>query len=369
MLFISNLIAIYFLMKGMIYKISFYLLLFFLGCKPNNNAKVTSDNPTPCPENSKHPSKDLLGSLEGFDVQSDTTALIFQTGFEPGTKIINQNKNDATIIGTDRTFKNWNNWKLHLERNPKIGYFNIQYQGGNANQRLAEIVPDPYDPNNNSLKFWIKEPNVDQDVGRVQANIYNNKCIKKLDYSVRLLLPSEFNNVKKAPFRIKWLTLMEFWNNANWEAEPNQFRITVNLQKSSKSTDSLRIGIRSQIRDHKLNKWKDPHVWDYMNSTFAVPVGKWMNIEVHFVEGDDTSGRFILSITPEGGSKSVIHDITNFTHHPNDPNPDGLSHFNPMKLYTSKEVIEQVTSTGSLLNVYWDDFRLAISPENIESSD
>ena len=58
------------------------------------------------------------------------------------------------------------------------------------------------------------------------------------------------------------------------------------------------------------------------------------------------------------GPGMVVFDITNFTHHPNDPNPDGLSHFNPMKLYTSKGLIDYVRDNGKSLQVYWDDFEL-----------
>jgi len=154
---------------------------------------------------------------------------------------------------------------------------------------------------------------------------------------------------------------MEFWNNANWDGEQYQYRMTINLQKWSKRTDSLTIGVRSQIRDHELNKWKDPQIWEYINSSYVVPIGKWMKIDIHFVEGDNKTGRFIFSITPDGEATTVVHDIKDFTHHPDNPNPDGLGHFNPLKLYTSNDVIEQVTKTGGLLSIYWDDFSLSVS--------
>lgn len=314
------------------------LLIPFFGCSQKSSSKAPKSNTT----------------------VPKSGGLIFQTGFEPDTKIINQDDKSAEFIGIDRSFESHNNWNIDLEQNLNIGYFNIQYQGGDKSQRLAEIVADPQNSSNKALKFWIKEPNVNPKKGRVQANVYNNNEIKELDYSIRMFLPSDFNTVKSAPFDVKWLTIMEFWNNANWKGEDYQFRISVNLQKLGKGTDNLKIAVKGQVKNTETGKWKKPYLWDFHNSDFVVPIEKWMTIDVHFVEGDAKNGKLKLSVTPDGGSKTVVHDITNFTHHPEDPNPDGLTQFNPFKLYTSDDLIKYVTKSGQLLNVFWDDFNLSI---------
>jgi len=54
----------------------------------------------------------------------------------------------------------------------------------------------------------------------------------------------------------------------------------------------------------------------------------------------------------------VVFDIHNFTHNTTDPSPNGVTGFNPMKLYTSKELVAHVKSKGKTLQVYWDDFKL-----------
>ena len=320
------------------------LLIPFLGCSQKSSSSK-SENAPPPPVTSK-------------------SGLIFQTGFEPDTKIIKQDDKSAEIIGIDRSLESQNNWNLDLEQNLNIGYFNIQYQGGDKTQRLAEIVEDPVNPSNNALKFWIKEPNVNPKKGRIQANIYNNNNIKELKYSIRLFLPEDFNTIKNAPFEIKWLTLMEFWNNANWKGEDYQFRISVNLQKLGKAPNSLKFAIKSQVRNEETDKWKKPYLWDFHDSNFEVPIGKWMTIDVHFIEGNEKTGQIKLSVTPDGEPTTIVHNISNFTHHPDDPNPDGLAHINPFKLYTSDDVIEYVTDAGKLLHVYWDDFKLSINPTN-----
>jgi hypothetical protein len=65
-----------------------------------------------------------------------------------------------------------------------------------------------------------------------------------------------------------------------------------------------------------------------------------------------------MTIQPDGGGKQLVFDITNFTHNTKDPNPDGVTHFNPMKMYTSKELVDYLKLQGRSLNVYWDEFRM-----------
>ena len=102
----------------------------------------------------------------------------------------------------------------------------------------------------------------------------------------------------------------------------------------------------------------DNDVWEYTNLDYDVPIGKWMTIEINFIEGDACNGHFYMSITPDGESKTVVHDIQDYTYNPTDPTPDGLADFNPLKLYTSDDLVNYITDEGGLLQVYWDDFEI-----------
>ena len=284
--------------------------------------------------------------------------LIFNSGFEPQTRTFEEESGSVDIIGIDSSVSPPNDWENDLENHPFIGSFKVQYQGGDSTMRRAVIAPDPLNTINNTMHFWILEPNVDDIKGRVQANLYNSdNGIKKLYYSVRLYLPKDFNTIKNAPFDFDWLTLMEFWNNANWTGEDFLFRAKVDLKKVSESADSLRVRVSGQAYDEQNGNWSND-VWEYTNPDFLVPVQKWMTLKMYFVEGDECTGRFMFTITPDGEAETIVHDVRNFTHHPLDPDPDGLKHFNPMKLYTSDDLIEYITDSGSLLNVFWDDFEI-----------
>lgn len=295
--------------------------------------------------------------LINLSLNAQGPELIFHSGFEPNTHITIQGSNSGDISGIDNSVSPPNDWIEHFDNHPLIGDFTFQYEGGNDTMRLAEITVDPTNPLNNVLRFWIKHPNVDDTKGRVQANIYNNSDLNNVYYSTRLYLPSDFNLLKDVGAEIKWLTIMEFWNDAHWMGSSFPFRITVNLQKIGAAPDSLRIGAHGQAYDFATERYNQV-IWDTTNTSFAVPVGKWMNIEVHFIEGDEANGRFYFAVTPENETKTVVLDINNFTHHPANPSPDGLGHFNPLKLYTSDDLINYVRDQGKLLNVYWDDFKI-----------
>jgi hypothetical protein len=65
-----------------------------------------------------------------------------------------------------------------------------------------------------------------------------------------------------------------------------------------------------------------------------------------------------MTIKPDGGTKEVIFDLTRITHNSTDPNPDGVTDFNPIKLYTSKKLVDYMKSKDKTLQMYWDDFKL-----------
>lgn len=282
--------------------------------------------------------------------------LIFHSGFEPAVDTFDHDSSSIDLKGIDVSVSPPNNWQDDLEDHPNIGYWKIQFKGGDETDRLAEVVPDPLDPTNNTLQFWVRNVNSGNN-GRVQGNIYKNNGIRKLFYSTRLYLPGDFNLLKKYPDDFTFLTLMEFWNNANWTDEDYMFRVKVNLVKITDEPDSLRVRATAQARDLENDNWGND-IWEFYNTDYVVPIQKWMTLRVYFVEGNDCSGRFILTIEPDGESETIVHNVRNFTHHPEDPSPNGLSEFNPIKLYTDDDIVNYMNDKGGMLNIFWDDFEL-----------
>lgn len=288
--------------------------------------------------------------------------LLFNSGFEKGSTVVHKSdlpSTDDDIIGQDQSLSGPNDWVKDIDQNHKLGYFNLQYQGGDTTMRFARIIHEPGNPKNNVLHFWVNQANVDGIKARIQANIYADKSKKtegiiEFYQSVKLYLPSDMEVVKSFPEKISWLTILEVWNNIQWVDDPYPYRLTVGIGKPTGDKSELHFLVDAE--DYNYTTKKYIKLWHDMNTSIDVPIGKWFTLEYYIKEGNAQTGRFYMAITPEGGKKQVIFDITNFTHNTQDPNPDGITLWNPMKLYTSKKLVDYVRSQGKALQFYWDDF-------------
>ncbi len=292
-------------------------------------------------------------------VKPEAGELIFQSGFEPESKVIAKGS-DADITGADLSFADHNHWVNDLDNHPDIGNFYLQYQGGDSTMRFAKIIAEPGNPSNHVLYFWLNEPNVEGKKGRIQANLYGNKGMKEFYQSERIFLHNDFNTVRTFPNKISWLTIAEFWNNVTWNKNiPYGFRITLGIGKPVATESDLYFIIDGE--DCELfadGSQKYTTLWSEINQKVKVPVGKWFTLEYYYKEGNADNGRFYMTIQPEGEKKEVVYDLTRFTHNTKDPNPDGVTDFNPIKLYTSKPLIDYMRGQGKTLQIYWDDFKL-----------
>jgi len=285
--------------------------------------------------------------------------LIFQSGFEPDSRVVAAGS-EADIIGTDHSLADHNDWVNDLDNNPDIGNFNLQYQGGDSTMRYAKIISEPGNPSNHVLKFWLNKPNVEAQKGRIQANLYGNKGMKEFYQSERIFLTNDFNTVRTFPNTINWLTIAEFWNNVTWsQTVPYGFRITLGIGKPVATESDLYFILEAQNCELFADgSQKYTTLWSETNRKIKIPIGQWFTMEYYYKEGDGANGKFYLTIQPDGGTREVIYDLTAITHNSKDPNPDGVTDFNPIKLYTSKALIDYMTSQGKTLQIYWDDFKL-----------
>ncbi|MCC5931664.1 MAG: hypothetical protein JJU28_20630 [Cyclobacteriaceae bacterium] len=302
----------------------------------------------------------FTGCAETYKMVQKEEELIFQSGFEPESKVIPRG-NDADITGTDNTLDIKNDWVRDLDENQLVGNFNIQYQGGDASQRFAKIIPEPGNPENHVLWFWLDDANVEGTKGRIQANIYQGTSgLKEYSQSMRIFLPEDMNFVRTFPEKISWLTIVEIWNNITWSQRvPYGFRVTLGIGKPDHRESDLFFIIDGQ--DCELfedGRQKYTTLWADMNKRTKVPIGKWFTLDYYFKEGNAANGRFYMTMTPENGTKITVFDIKNLTHNSHNPNPNGVTDFNPLKLYTSRKLIDHMKSNGKSLQIYFDDFKL-----------
>lgn len=321
-----------------------------LGCsKPKTTSAVT--NPPVTPTNPLIDPATVKGSL------------VFQSNFEPPCAVVAINATTDKITGADGMLGSNNNWDALegtvLSSRP---YFN--YNGGDLSKRFAKIAADPANASNKVLHYRINDSWTETggDVkARVQYEFYGIKGgYKEYHQSVRIFLPEDVNLLRKYPNTIKWLTIVEIWNNITWsQTVPNRYRLTLGIGKLIPTEDDLHFIVDAQ--DCLLNadgSQKYTTLWSANGAKSSIPIGKWFTMEYYFKEGDAKNGRFYMTIEPDGGKKEIVFDVTNVTHNSTDPNPDGVTHFNPMKMYTSKELIAYLKQQGKSLNMYWDDFKL-----------
>jgi hypothetical protein len=246
--------------------------------------------------------------------------LIFQSGFEPESMVIAKGS-DSDIIGKDQSFADHNDWVNDFDNHPDIGNFNLQYQGGDSTMRFAKIIPEPGNPANHVLQFWLDKPNVGGSKGRIQGNIYGNKGMKEFYQSVRIFLPNDFNTVRTFPDKISWLTIAEFWNNVTWNQNvPYGFRITLGIGKPITTESDLFFILDGQ--DCELfadDSQKYTTLWSETNQKVKIPIGQWFTLEYYYKEGDASNGKFYMTIQPDGGKKEIIYDLTKITHNTKDP--------------------------------------------------
>lgn len=250
------------------------------------------------------------------------------------------------------------------------GRLSIQYEGGVESERLARLVDDPVRAGNKVLAFTLLQANVVDasglpTKGRVQMNAYDAGRLraKEVRLTTRMYLPADVALLREMSTSMNWLTISEWWNDAGWTGGPYPFRVGVNIVKpSSIKGTALNFSATAQTLDRATNQWSSP-LWQVVNRTVQVPTGKWVTLEYSFLEGDESTGRFYMAMTPDGGIRRVLIDVRGWTHHPQNPAPDGLTQLNPLKLYTSKSAIDHVRQMGGALSVYWDDLAIRLCRE------
>ena len=288
------------------------------------------------------------------DANWSAGTLVFQTGFGGTTAITTQADGTERLSGRDDTLPH-GDFAADLATIGS-GQPRINYTGGTATQRQATIAADPANPANKTLHFVLREPYAASDgerKARAQVELYSLKPgLREFRQSVRVYLGAGFKLVETYPGPVNWLTIAEYWNNEWWVPdEPYGFRVTVGIGKADSNTHTLNLFVQAEDKGQI-------GVWKISKPSAAVPVGQWFTLETYYREGDRDTGRFALAITPEGGTRRVLYNGRGFTHNTHDPAPNGVTGFNPLKLYTSAALVDYVHGKGGALEIDFDDYKL-----------
>jgi hypothetical protein len=333
--------------------------------------------PEPGDANAHETAPDLeLDPDPDHDSESESEPDERRLSLESGESVVVTGDGQTAVLqGPTVTASAWSSADAGFDVDP--GRLTVQYQGGDESERVARVVGDPDDTANHVLEFLLRAANVRDaegapQKGRIQLNAYATESVRapEIRMKVRMKLADGFEQLRSFDRAFRWLTLSEWWNDAGWTGQAYPFRITLDVTKPAAQAGArLFFAVRAETLNVATRQW-DTTVWSQVNTAVPVPTGRWVTLEYHFREGGANEGRFYLAMVPDGGTRVVLFDQRGWTHHPDNPAPDGLTHLNPVKLYTSKALIEHAAATGHPLRVHWDDigFRLCRRLMNVESS-
>lgn len=244
------------------------------------------------------------------------------------------------------------------------GAIPLQYEGGTVMDRHAQVIADPANGLNNVLQFWLKEARVPGQTegrykGRIQLNL--TKLNADLVYQrFRMYLHPDLGLYRAYPQSNSWFTVNELWAGAPWSGDAHPFRITLDIVKESGSGSPLRFAATGSVYaggDPAAGIWQP--TWRSVNRKFAVPVGEWLDMEIGYQQGNAQSGKFYLSVKrATDAAKTVVLNVKNWTYHPQAPRPVPLTHWQPLKLYTSSTIIDYIRERGGVAQIYWDDLKI-----------
>ena len=301
----------------------------------------------------------LHSSVYAQNGMNTNLPLLFQTGFESTTRLTSAQ--NPKFEGKDETLKEKNDWVTDI--NHFAGGLFVNFTGGDSTQRFAKIISEPGKTDNKVLHFQLNEGwmNGRSRLARAQFDLSLKTGVKEFYQTIRIFLPEDMKTVSKFPKPIHWLTILELWNNIQWvETVPYAFRITLGMGKPTEEESDLIFIIDAEDFERDPNAEERGYIkrWVDKNHDIKVPIGEWFTMHYYFKEGNAENGRFIVDIETEKNGRQTVFDITNFTHNTKDPAPDGLTVFNPLKLYTSMDLANFMKEQGKALQIYWDDFKL-----------
>ena len=222
----------------------------------------------------------------------------------------------------------------------------IFYEAGTAADRGAFIAPDPTDPADSVLYFYIQNPVVPDGRGKFKARVqmgFTNISLDEIFIRYRMYLSPNFELVKYWPESNAVYALGELWLGEAWNGHPFPARIKVTLSKLTivgKQALYLAAGLSKFIGgDPKFGVYEG--VWGVVNYGYEMPVEEWVDIQIGYKMGDARGGRFYLGA--KRGRETLyttIADVNYWTYNPDSPAPVPLVNLQIPKLYMRGSLVE-----------------------------
>lgn len=303
---------------------------------------------------------------------------IVSTGFAPDVRLVPW-LTEQRLSGVDRSRPDSTDLDAFEADSPHRG-LNIQTMGGDEQQRRAVITADPATLDRQALCFEIRAANEASALGkkgRVQCCLYGTRRYTALTQQVRLYLDGSLCLLRgwsqqATDMLTNWFIVQEYWFAPGWLGGPYPFRISLSLYWNPAEHNRIHFLVHGQPGNPDptatgYGVWL-PATWEQVQRDYTVPLGRWLTLRTSYRMGDAGSGRFTYEVREDGASWETIFAIADWTYSPLSPVPVPLQHFNPIKLYTSGEVVDFLRSHGGCCRCWWSDLCIDALPADPASA-
>ena len=193
--------------------------------------------------------------------------------------------------------------------------------------------------------------------GRIQLAL-RNLAMTEAFQRYRIYLHPDLDLYRSYPDDNAWFTINEMWFGASWEGHPYPFRITLGIHKESGVGQPLRLVATGEMGGPLQDSvWRG--VWQSVGRSFEVPTAEWIDIEIGYRQGDRSSGRFYVAVGRRpGAAPTTLIDVHDWTYSPASREPVPMTHWQPLKFYTSDRIISHVTGRGGTAQLFFDDLEI-----------
>lgn len=244
----------------------------------------------------------------------------------------------------------------------------IWYEDGNKSGRYAKVVADPAGGDNKVLHFWLNKAQIEGQrsgnrKGRIQLNMSGLRFTEAYQ-RFRVYLHPDLAHYRSFKDHNSWFTIDEFWFGKKGR-HPHPFRITLGIIKEAGVGAPLVLGVSGEVaaggrKGH--GKWAS--IWHDIGYGVELPVGEWIDVEIGYRQGDKKTGHFEVSIKRKNDPKMItVLSINDWTYNPKASKPVPLTAWNPLKLYTSSQIIDHIRNKGGVAQLYFDDLDIRASKE------
>ena len=233
---------------------------------------------------------------------------------------------------------------------------------GATSEIWASLTNDTTLETEKVLEVGIAQPHATEGNQRVQFGMsMSGSPVLKFRY--KLWLHPDVGLLRTYNGTYDWFAISSVFSDNTWSST-HPFVMSVDIAKQSAAVPSdLKWRVRGRTYSYPGYS-PNSDLWEVF-STQAIEVGKWMLVEHEIIDGTNTTGRYKIFITPEGGTRTQVIDVTNWTRHPSKPGGTGPTALTPIKFYTGTAQINHVKNNGGKLVAQFDDVQAFASATDV----